>query len=604
MVLSAIDLIEKRKELWEEYSNIEKDREYTQAISEYLITDEAKSLRREIQDDPSLVIEIFFCIVNKEQETVPFFLNTIQLKFKNVLNQAIQDYKDKKRNHLKFLVLKGRQQGFTSYITAYQLACTITMPNFSGFTVADSSDNTNTIFTDKAKYPYSQLPDILKPVEQTNNRTELLFSNLNSKWRVATAGNKDIGRSKIVNFFHGSEAAFWKSIHLIISGLGQALTKDSIQILETTANGMNEYREFWREAEQGDNNWTPLFFEWWETPEYELPFGSDNERIEFQKCIDSQETKFYRKCFWLQTEKHLTLEQLNWYQAKQKDLKELLDQEYPCTPLEAFLTSGNPVFNAEIVLNRILHLEKEYEHRKLRTGYFKYKYENQMIINETIEFVDSPTGWLTIYEEPMPGYHYVIGADTADGGSDSNTGQVLNNHTGEQATVFKAKMDTDLFAKQLYCLGKYYNGALLGPEVNFDSHPVKELQRLDYKNMYVRQKIDSIGEEVIMKYGFNTNVATRPVIIGDLVEIARDSIELIKDIPTLKEMLVFVNIDGKPQAVIGEHDDLVMGLAIAYYIRSQEKTTIDIKTEQKDFEPEALKTNNNKGGSYSWNVNY
>ena len=131
---------------------------------------------------------------------------------------------------------------FTSFITAYQLACTITHKNFSGFTIADCNDNTHSIFEDKAKFPYGNLPDVLKPSEKYNNRKEMQFDKINSKWRIATA-SKDIGRSKTINFLHGSEAAFWDVlISDVQSAIGEALTKDSIQIYESTANGYNEFQ--------------------------------------------------------------------------------------------------------------------------------------------------------------------------------------------------------------------------------------------------------------------------------------------------------------------------------------------------------------------------
>ena len=218
-------IIEKRREMWEATGDIEKDREYIEAVAMFLVKPEGADLREEIYLSPELLIEMVFHIVDKQQRTVPFFLNEVQRSFIEDLNQAIEEQGTGQRLDLKFLVLKGRQQGFTSLITAYQLACSITRKNFAGFTLADSSDNTETIFEDKAKFPYNSLPGPLKPTEKYNTRRELLFERLNSKWRVATAGSKDIGRSKTLNFFHGSEAAFWsKGINAVMRP-GQALTR-------------------------------------------------------------------------------------------------------------------------------------------------------------------------------------------------------------------------------------------------------------------------------------------------------------------------------------------------------------------------------------------
>lgn len=580
--MNCIDIINKRRELWEIHHNIEKDFEFREAVADRLISESGLNLRQEIQEHPEYLIEIFFVIVSKEQEIVPFFLNAVQQIFLSRLNNDIAEFKRGERQHLKYLILKGRQQGFTSFITAYQLASTICRKNFSGFTVADSSDNTATIFEDKAKHPYSLLPEVIKPTEKYNTRREMIFDKLNSKWRVATAGNKEIGRSKTINFFHGSECAFWKSIQSIMGGLGQALTKDSIQILETTANGFNEYRQLWTDSERGENNYTPLFFEWWLTPEYRLNFPNDKVKQEFLDRISNPINEWTKKLNWLYTEKHLELEQLNWYEAKKKDLNELLDQEYPLDSTSAFLTSGNPVFDNAKVLERLDLVTESYKTKPPIKGRFTYQYKNEQIIDSSIKFVPDNNGNVLIFQDVVPYVPYVIGADTAEGGTDFCVGQVINNMTGQQVAIIRGHFDTDIFAKYLYCMGMYFNRALLSVEINFDRHPVKELERLRYPRQYMRENIDTIGSDVQNKFGYLTNRATRMPMISNLVEIVRESTNLISDITTLKEMLTFIKDEtGKPVGAEGEHDDCVLSLSIAYASRNQMSFTPMIEEREK-----------------------
>jgi phage terminase large subunit len=104
---------------------------------------------------------------------------------------------------------------------------------------------------------------------------------------------------------------------------------------------------------------------------------------------------------------------------------------------------------------------------------------------------------------------------------------------------------------------------------------------LGYNRQYVREQPDTFTGAIKKSYGFRTTSATRPVIIANLVQIARDEIQLINDVDTLREMLSFVRIKGKPQAEEGEHDDLVMGLAITYGIREQQSMTETRKTQKK-----------------------
>lgn len=166
-------------------------------------------------------------------------------------------------------------------------------------------------------------------------------------------------------------------------------------------------------------------------------------------------------------------------------------------------------------------------------------------------------------------------------GSDNFTGHIIDNTNGRQVAVLKQNLDEDLYAKQMYCLGLYYNKALIGLEVNFSSFPQKELERLKYPNLYIRNKEDSYENKTEKKYGFRTTMITRPIILAMLREIFRDDIDLINDIDTLKEALTFITNDkGKAEAQIGYHDDLIMGLAITYYIRKQQSMQVYVNKEE------------------------
>ena len=83
---------------------------------------------------------------------------------------------------------------------------------------------------------------------------------------------------------------------------------------------------------------------------------------------------------------------------------------------------------------------------------------------------------------------------------------------GEQVAVLKQQFDTDLYTKQMYCLGKYYKDALIGIEANFDSFPIAELQRLGYYNQYIREKVDEYTGKMEKRFGFRTTSLTRPTI--------------------------------------------------------------------------------------------
>ena len=572
MVITAKQIIKKRKELWEQYKDINRDYEFTLAVSEELLTN--RPLLTEIMNNPELLIEMIFIIVDKDKNTVPYFLNEVQIDFiENKLNKTIELFNQNKILQMKFLVLKGRQQGFTSVITAYQLACTLLKRNFTGFTLADTADNVRAIFQDKAKYIYNNLPDAVRPTEKYNSKTEMFFEKLNSSWRINVA-TAQVGRSRTINFFHGSEAAFWTClISDTQSSLGEALTKASIQILESTANGFNEFKDLWDSGE-----WINCFYEWWKTTEYRNSFETLDIKQEFLNNIEAKQEWIWTRLKWLKDIKHLDNEQLYWYYNKYNNYlnKDLIKQEYPCTPEEAFLNSGNCVFDAELLTYRKAELEEEYKTKPYKQGFFEYRWHNEdtkdYIINTSIKFVENTLGMIKIYEKPHNTGYYVLGGDTAGDGSDYNTGTMIDNTTGKRVATVRTQANADTYTYQMYCLGIYYNQALIGVEINFNIFTVIELQRLNYPHQYMREEYDNISKKMQQKFGWKTDRNTRPMIIATEQAAIRDHIENYVDIDMILECLSFIyNEDMRPDAMSGKHDDLLFSDMIAEAIRWQQK---------------------------------
>ena len=553
-------LIQKRKEKWEELHSIDYDKKLRQAIADEML--KSKELREEVKRNPEKLIELVFIVVDKNQKTMPFFLNEVQHEFIDTLNKAIEDYEAGIITDISLLVLKGRQQGFTTLVTAYQLSCSILNRNFQGFTLADKSDNSEAIFQNKAKFPYSQLPEALQPTEKYNNRKQLLFEKINSSWAVDTA-TKDVGRSRTVNFFHGSECAFWKDgIAPIQGALGEAFTKNCIKIYESTANGYNDYQKMWDSGVHIN-----CFYEWWKTREYRIGFHNEEAMQDFLHNVRTKKGWIWDRLRWLKDAKRLDAEQLFWYWNKYDKYldKDLIKQEYPCTPKEAFLLSGKNVFDTAVILERLDELQ-----RPIKTGYFIYDYDGLRMTN--IRWVNDKSGYIRIYALPnQPEFtQYCIGGDTAGEGSDYFTGHVLDAKTGRQVAVLRHQFDADQYTRQMYCLGKYYKDALIGIEANFDSYPIMELQRLGYTKQYTREAVDTYTGKTEKRFGFKTTSLTRPTIISRLIEIVREHCDTINDKDTLEELLTIVrNEKGRIEAPEGGHDDMMMGLAIAHHIRDQ-----------------------------------
>ena len=269
------------------------------------------------------------------------------------------------------------------------------------------------------------------------------------------------------------------------------------------------------------------------------------------------------------------------YKRELESMKETDPYHYQVYCCGIWGVTGRTVFDGQKVSERLAELKQYHLKEKPLRGTFIFEYEDEQIVDDSIKFIPDEKGIITIYEKVEEDKPYVIGGDTSEGGIDFSVGQVLDNTNGKQVAVLIGQMDTDVYAKYMYCLGKYYNTALIAIESNFDLHPIKELQRLKYRKQYQRETIDKISRKVHPKYGFQTNRVTRPVIIDELKIVVRESIELLNDEATLDEMLTFVvNEKGKPEAMEGKHDDLIMALAIAHKAREQQHYTVTPQKER------------------------
>lgn len=516
-------------------------------------------------------------IKTKESKIVPLDPNKPQMKLYNIIKRQSE-----LRKPIRIIILKARQMGFSTMTGGVIFKNTSTKANVTSAIVAHKEDATTNLFN-MYKLMYENLPGPLRPALRASNAKELVYNTelntgLNSKIRCMTANSKGIGRSFTINYLHISELAFWEgNPKETMLGLLQAVpdTPDSMIIIESTANGYDYFKELWDSAVRGESDFIPLFVGWNELDEYKTPLTSG-----FKLTDDEKELK---KMY------NLTDEQINWRRNTIRnkcngDVK-TFQQEYPICPEEAFLTSGNCVFNQENIKERLMHLSDP-----IAKGQFEYKYDGLTILEPRFE--KDTKGPVTIWRYPEKGRYYTIGCDTAGDGSDYFYAHVIDNTSGQQMARYRFCTDETLFARQIFCLGKYYNTALISVETNFSTYPVKELVRLGYPNLWVREKEDKFTGGIEESFGFKTTKLTRPILIGLVKDVIRENIDLIEDEILLNECLTFVRSEsGKEEAMAGKHDDGVMSYGITLYSRSQQhfNKLVEEKVKVKKFKwPEDL----------------
>lgn len=507
-------------------------------------------------------IERYLKIKDKRAEIVGFRLNAAQMKLYGAVKRQYDAGKP-----VRIIILKARQMGFSTLAEALIFKDTATSSNITSGIVAHEAAATDNLFKMSKRF-HENLPEFLKPALKASNAKELIFDYANgaSTVKCMTAGNENIGRSDTFMNLHISEYAFWGSRKSdILSGLLQTVPnhRDTSVFIESTANGFDDFKDRWDAAVSGESDFIPVFCAWWEHSEYRLAADnfvrtSEEDRLAKTYSLDDSQLNWRRWCI-----RNNCGGDLNKFK-----------QEYPSCPEEAFIMSGTPVFDTEAVIKRIADLEREQKELPPVRGKFRYRFNDEktrdFIIPESIELAEDNSDFIRIYRAPKRDSAYVIGADTKGEGKDFYAASVIDNSTGERAACLKMQCgNSKPFTYQLYCLGKYFNEALIAVESNFNTAPIEELDRLGYANQYARTAYDDYTKKELKKYGFKTDGVTRPLIIDKEIDQINNRSELFNDADMLRECLTFVyDKNGRPDAIAGKHDDMLFADMIANEVRS------------------------------------
>jgi hypothetical protein len=285
--------------------------------------------RLRLRDDFEFYARNCLKIRTKSGAVEPFVFNRVQ-KF---IHERLEEQRAK-TGRVRALILKGRQQGCSTYVGARYYWRTTWSQGQRTFILTHEDQATQNLFEMVNRY-HENCPEFVRPSTGAANAKELFFDVLDSGYKVGTAGTKGVGRSSTIQLFHGSEVAFWPNAETHAAGVLQAVPdEDGTEvILETTANGVgNLYHQKWRDAENGVGDFIAIFVPWFWQDEYRRPvpagFALDEEESEYALLYG------------------LDMEQMAWRRNKIAELKDanLFKQEYPATAAEAFQMSGHDSF--------------------------------------------------------------------------------------------------------------------------------------------------------------------------------------------------------------------------------------------------------------------
>jgi hypothetical protein len=440
------------------------------------------------------------------------------------LNRAQRDYSRlcSKQN----IVLKARQLGITTYIAARFFMQTITRPGMLAVQVAHSLESAEAIFGIVRRF-WEKLPEGLRRgalIHSRANVRQLVFPLLDSEYRVEVA-DANAGRGMTIHYLHCSEVSRWpRDAAETLASLRAAVAPGGEIVLESTPNGAADaFYDEWQKAEE--TGYTRHFFPWW----YEEGY---------RESCDEAETLLSAEEKDLVEQKGLDAEQIEWRRKQWRTLRDLAGQEYAEDAGACFLASGNCVFDLEAIETAAAGAAQALQ--------------------------SQDNGRLVIWFPHQEGRRYIIGVDSAGGGSqgDYACAEVIERTMGLQCAELRGHFPPLELARRVVELGKNYGQALLAVERNNHGYGVlAHLRDMRYANIF--EKDGALG--------WLTSAVTRPAMIENMVAVFAAEPKLFHSPRLLEECRTFVRReDGNAAAADGAHDDCVMAMAIALEVRRED----------------------------------
>jgi len=489
--------------------------------------------------DPRLVDRIWrlnnlYTVINEAGDLVKFRLRPAQIK----LLQGM---------HYKNIILKARQLGFTTFICIFLLDYALFNKNKQIGIIAHTQGDAGVIFK-KVKIAWDNFPqpikDFLKLGTLGDSKAEYEFSN-GSVMRISTSLRSGTYQAVLITEFGKICSRFPEKAEEIITGTLPAVPAQGLVFIESTAEGEDgRYYEMVQDAMEAARvkralsvkDYKFFFFPW-----YENPADVVQGNIPITPEVDEYLEKMQRLC-----KVTFTQEQKNWYYLEQRIQRGKMNQEHPTTPEEAFLSSGNKLFSAEVIDAQ----RERYARDPLRTE-----------------------GDFLIYKEFVKGHLYGLGADVSQGvRRDSSTIVIIDFTTGEIVLTYRSNtVDPVTFAHDIKKAGSWYGVCIAAPEANnVGLTTVVQLNAI-YPNIYTQVREGLLEEHATQKLGWLTTSLSKPKMMYEFSEALADDLIICYDRGILLEAKSFNKEDSLNVAVTENttrHFDLLTAAAIAYQMKA------------------------------------
>ncbi len=422
------------------------------------------------------------------------------------------------------IVLKARQMGMTTWIAARFFLKTITRRGVLSVQVAQTQDAAEGIFRMVQRF-WDLLPDEVKegPLRRNKaNAGHMRFAELDSEFRVLSAGDEGAGRGLTVNNLHCSEVSRWPGdAAAVLAGLRGAVAPGGEVVLESTPNGAYGcfYEEWMGAPERGTIR---HFFPWWMEPAY----------------VGNAVVEPRPEEMMLMEHHGLSARQIGFRRELERRYRGLRAQDFAEDAESCFRATGACCFEVEAIEERLPALTPPMETRR--------------------------GGALEVWLPRLAGKSYLVGVDTAGGGSDGDFAavQVIELETGVQCAELRERIGPLELARTAASLAREYGGAMIAVERN--NHGAGVLAYLDSTERY--QRLYEHGGAA----GWLTTAGNKPGMISRMGALLVESPWMFRSRRLLGECRTFVSYPGGRQgAAQGAHDDCLMSMAVAQAVRAE-----------------------------------
>jgi hypothetical protein len=487
-------------------------------------------------------------------------------------DRLILDYDNYEEN----IAIKYRQAGVSTVTAAWSSKKLVTAKKSKPekiLIIANKLD-TSMEFANKIRSFVDQWPEWLGVKFSADKNSQRHFKLTNGCEVKAVATSKDALRGYTPTILIFDEAAFIDADDDFWSACMASLSTGGKVIVISTPNGFDPiYYAIYDQALRGMNDFKITDMYWYRDPRYA-------KNLKLIKCSDIVHYMLNREDY---NDDEIIID-YSHIDPRERDFEEISNR---------FEEGYKPYSDWFEAMAKKLKFDRRKIAQELECNFLGSG--DNVIPNDTIErmkdkYIREPEnkfmgGSLWQWKEPIPGHKYIMGIDVSRGDSeDFTTFCIIDFDEREQVLEYLGKIPPDVAAEVAFKWGTMYSAFIvIDITGGMGVSTARKLQELGYQNLYVegvntadKWKYNPKAMEKIPGLNFNSK---RVQIVAAFEEALRHNYQ-VRSTRLLNELNTFVYVNGRPDHQKGQHDDLIMAMAMAIYVGENSFSSLEKVTEQ------------------------